>query len=75
MLLQKQIKAHIKTNFLPSVIKKIPQDYDPTHGLLTLTVKVDLMKTFRQASHIASFIVGNFSEFYQIVEESVLEMM
>jgi hypothetical protein len=61
MLQKKQIMTHIKTNFLPSVIKRIPNDYDPTHGLLTLTVKVDLMKTFRQASNIASFIVGSFS--------------
>lgn len=60
MLQQRQIKTHIKTHLLPSALKYIPEDYDPAHGLLTLLVKVDLMKTFRQASHIASFIVGNF---------------
>ena len=60
MLQQRQIKSHIKTHFLPSALKNIPEEYDPAHGLLTLLVKIDLMKTFRQATHIATFIVGNF---------------
>lgn len=75
MLLEKQIKDHIKTNFISSVIKQIPPNYDPAHGLLTLSVRVDFIKTVRSAKEIASFIVGNFVEFSRLVETSILEMM
>ena len=67
MLQQRQIKTYIKTNLLAHIHKQIPTDYDSTHGLLTLSIKFDLLKTFRQATQIAAFIVSNFSAFISIV--------
>ena len=67
MLLQKQIQDFIKSNYLPSVIKQIPQDQDLSNGLLTLTVKIDMVKTLRQAREIRTFIFGNFIEFNQLI--------
>ena len=75
MLVQHQIKAYIKSNFLPSVLKQIPINEDLSQRLLTLTVKIDLIKTLKQAKDIGTFIIGNFIEFQQLVEQSILESL
>jgi len=67
MLVQHQIKTYIKNNYLPAVLKQIPINKDITQSLLTLTVKIDLIKTLKQAKDIATFIIGNFIEFHLLV--------
>ena len=75
MLLEHQLKEHIKATYIPSVLKQVPPHYDPEHGLLALKVKLDLAKTLRTAREIGAFVVGNFSEFSKLVEICIVEVI
>jgi hypothetical protein len=70
-----KIKDYIKGTMLPSVMRQIPTNEDLTHSILTITVKIDLLRTLKQAKEIGTFIIGDFIEFNHLLESSILEVM
>ena len=67
-----QLQTYVKDNYLPALMQQLTP---LPHGLLSPTVRIDFIKTLRQAKHVASFIIGNFLEFTQLVEDTLLQRL
>lgn len=71
MLLERELKAFIRNTLVSPLLKSLPNNTTPS----SLHIKVDLTKTLRQNYPVGVFIIGDYSQFFRLTEDCLLEAM
>lgn len=70
MLLERELKTYIRNNLL-APLKLLPNTPAPP----SLHIKLDLTKTLRHNYPVGVFIIGDYPQFYKLLEESLIESL
>lgn len=71
MLLERELKTYIRTTLL-APLKHLPPNAPAPP---TLHIKLDLTKTLRHNYPVGVFIIGDYPQFYRLLEESFIETL
>ena len=70
MLLDREIKTFIRNTLLSPILKQLaPGNPVPS----SLPIKLDLTKTLRHNYAVGVFIIGDYPQFYQLLEDCLAE--
>jgi hypothetical protein len=70
MLLEREIKTFIRNTLLSPILKQLaPGNTVPS----SLPIKLDLTKTLRHNYAVGVFVIGDYPQFYKLLEDCLAE--